>query len=214
MALVLGLAILSLADPEILLRLSWSDGIIFGVAVAGLCLLISTLAYFGGDRMVLGVSHARPVSHEDDPELYNVVEEMSIAAGTRMPKVFLIDDSAPNAFATGRDPEHASITVTSGLRSKLSRDELQGVVAHEMSHVRNYDTRLMLLLTVLIGTVVMLADFFWQALRFSSFSRGRRRNRDQNRSGGVIMLALLVVAVILGLIAPILAQLIQLAVSR
>jgi heat shock protein HtpX len=215
-ALVLGLAILSLAAPEILLRLSWSEGIIFGVAVVGLCLLISTLAYFGGDRMVLGVSHARPVSHEDDPELYNVVEEMSIAAGTRMPKVFLIDDSAPNAFATGRDPEHASITVTSGLRSKLSRDELQGVVAHEMSHVRNYDTRLMLLLTVLIGTVVMLADFFWQALSFSSFSRGRgrRRHPEGTGGGGIIMLALLVAAVILGLIAPILAQLIQLAVSR
>ena len=166
--------------------------------------------------MVLAVSGAKPLEHKDDPQLYNVVEEMAIAAGVPMPRVHLIDDPAPNAFATGRDPKHAAIAITTGLREKLNREELQGVVAHEMSHIANYDIRLMLLMAVLIGTIVMLADVFWQMLRFGSFgSRRDSNNKDSGKGGGgVVVLVIFVVAIILAIIAPILAQIIQLAVSR
>src|SRR5207244_13543505 len=116
---------------------------------------------YHADRLVLAIRHARPTEHKDAPELFNVVEEMAIAAGIPLPRIYVIADSAPNAFATGRDPQHAAVTITTGLREKLTRDELQGVIAHEISHIRNYDIRLMLLMAVLVGTVVMLADFFW-----------------------------------------------------
>src|SRR5262249_38358942 len=162
----------------------------------------------------LTLSHARPIEHKDDPELFNVVEEMAIAAGIPMPRIYVIADSAPNAFATGRDPQHAAVTITTGLRTKLTRDELQGVIAHEISHIRNYDSRLMLLLTVLVGTVVMLADFFWQILRFSSPGGGRRSRDSSKDGGGPLALILIIIAVVLALVAPLLAQLIQLAVSR
>src|SRR5207237_7614760 len=125
----------------------------------------------------------------DDPELFNVVEEMAIAAGLPMPRVYVIHDSAPNAFATGRDPQHAAVTVTTGLRQKLSRDELQGVIAHEMSHIRNYDICIMLLMAVLVGTVVMLADLFWQIIFRSG---GSRRSKD-DKGSGVVVIVLMVV---------------------
>src|SRR5262249_754963 len=148
------------------------------------------------------------------PELYNVAEEMAIAAGVPMPAVYLIYDSAPNAFATGRDPEHAAIAITSGLRSKLTRDELQGVIAHEMSHIRNYDIRLMLLMAVLCGSVVMRADMFVRMLWFTPSGSSRRRDDKGGSGGGIVALVLIILAVILSIIAPLLAQLIQLAVSR
>ncbi|WP_291990466.1 M48 family metallopeptidase [Luteitalea sp.] len=212
-AAVFGLAIVGILDPERLARLDWTQGLLIGGIAAGISLLLSIISYYGGDRMILAVSHARPIQHDDDPELFNVVEEMAIAAGAPMPGVYVIDDSAPNAFATGRDPRHAAITVTSGLRTKLTRDELQGVVAHEMSHIGNYDIRLMLLMAVLIGTVVMLSDFLWQTLFWSSVTGGRRRSRDES-GGNPIALVLVVFAVLLGILAPLLARIIQLAVSR
>jgi heat shock protein HtpX len=185
-----------------------------GGIAAGLSILFSFIGYHAGSDMVLAVSGAKPLAHEDDPELYNVVEEMAIAAGVPMPAVYLIYDSAPNAFATGRDPEHAVIAITSGLRSKLTRDELQGVIAHEMSHIRNYDIRLMLLMAVLVGTVVMLADMFVRMLWFTPSGSSRRRDDKGGSGGGIIVLVLIILAVILSIIAPLLAQLIQLAVSR
>jgi heat shock protein HtpX len=213
-AMVLGLAIVAYLAPESVQRLDIREALLVGGAAAGISLLLSLLAYYSGDSMILTLSHARPIEHKDDPELFNVVEEMAIAAGIPMPRIYVIDDSAPNAFATGRDPQHAAVTITTGLRTKLTRDELQGVIAHEISHIRNYDIRLMLLLTVLVGTVVMLADFFWQILRFSS-PRGGRRDRDSGKDGGgLLALVLIIIAVILALVAPLLAQLIQLAVSR
>jgi heat shock protein HtpX len=136
---------------------------------------------------------------------------MAIAAGVPAPKVYLIEDSAPNAFATGRDPEHASVTVTSGLRAKLTRDELQGVIAHEMSHVRNYDIRLMLLMAVLVGTVAVMADYL---LRATWFTGGRSRRDDRDSGGGALAGVILLVAIVLAIFAPIMAQIIQLAVSR
>src|SRR5262249_48756891 len=152
-ALALGLAILAVSAPDFVAQLDWTHALVVGAIAAAGALGIALLRHHPGDQMVLAVSGARAITHADDPELFSVVEEMAIAAGVPMPRVYLIDDPAPNAFATGRDPQHASIAVTTGLRRMMTRDELQGVIAHEMSHVRNYDIRLMLLLAVLIGTV-------------------------------------------------------------
>jgi heat shock protein HtpX len=182
-----------------------------GVAM-GVSLLISMAGFFGGADLVLSISGAHEISHDDDPQLFNVVEELSIAAGLPMPKVYLIDDPAPNAFATGRDPKHAVIAVTAGLRAKLTRDELQGVIAHEMSHVRNYDIRYSMLVAVMVGTIVMLADFFLRSLWFTG---GRRSDRDDRDSkGGGAQVIFLIIAIVLAILAPILAKLIQMAVSR
>jgi heat shock protein HtpX len=213
-AMILGLAILAYLAPEHVHSINIGEALLVGGVAAGLALLLSLFAYYQGDSMILAISHAHPIEHRDDPELFNVVEEMAIAAGIPMPRVYVIDDSAPNAFATGRDPQHAVVAITTGLRTKLTRDELQGVIAHEVAHIRNYDIRLMLLMAVLVGTVVMLADFFWQILRFSS-PRDRRRDRSDGKDGGgLFVLVLIIIAVILAVIAPILAQIIQLAVSR
>jgi heat shock protein HtpX len=210
--MVLGLGVLAYTDPRAVRNLNVQQALLVGLVSGGIAVLLSLFAYYGGQDMILAVSNAKPLQHSDDPELFNVVEEISIAAGLPMPAVYLIPDPAPNAFATGRDPEHAAITVTAGLRQKLNRDELQGVIAHEMSHIRNYDIRLMMLLAVLVGTVAMLADLFWQII----WRSGGNRNRDDgdNKGSGLFLLVVVVVATVLALIAPILAQIIQLAVSR
>ena len=215
LAILLTLAIVAYQQGGRLRDVDWVVASVVGLIAAGISLLISASAYFMGDDFVLAVHGARAIEHADDPELFNVVEEMAIAAGVPMPTVYLMQDDALNAFATGRDPAHASVAITTGLRTKLKRDELQGVLAHEMSHVANYDIRLMLLAAVLVGTVVMLCDVFWQMLRFGG--GGRRRdddNKKEGSGGGALMLILLVLAVILAMIAPLLAQLIQLAISR
>jgi heat shock protein HtpX len=211
-ALVLGLGIIAYCAPDAVSAINWGEGLVIGGIAAGVAFLISLISYYQGDKLILGISGARQIEHKDDPEFFNVVEEMAIAAGIPMPKVYLIDDPAPNALATGRDPRHAAVAITTGLRSKLTRDELQGVMAHEISHIRNYDIRLMLLLAVLIGTIVMLADFFWQLLRFSG--SGGRRTKSDGKGGGLVVLVLFLIAILLAIIAPILAQIIQLAVSR
>jgi heat shock protein HtpX len=209
-ALFLGLAIVACFDPDAIAQLRWWEGLLVGGLAAAVSLLFSLSGYFIGDQLILATSGARRIHHKDDPELFNVVEEMAIAAGLPMPRVYLIDDPALNAFATGRDPRHASVAITKGLRSQLTRDELQGVIAHEMSHVRNFDIRLMLLMAVLVGTVVMLSDFFWQILR----GGGSGSSKDSKGGGGLIVLVVLVIAILLALLAPILAQIIQFAVSR
>jgi heat shock protein HtpX len=210
LALILGIAILAYVDPRSFESLRWGPALAVGAIAAGLTLLYSLIAYYSGGSMVLAIAGARPLQHHEDPELYNVVEEMAIAAGIPMPSIYLIDDNALNAFATGRDPQHAVVAITRGLRSTLSREQLQGVIAHEVSHIRNYDIRLMLLMAVLVGTVVMLADLFWRLLWYS----GRGSRKSESKGGGIVTLVLIVVAVLLALIAPLLAQLIQLAVSR
>jgi heat shock protein HtpX len=140
----------------------------------------------------------------------NVVQEMALAAGVPMPKVYIIDDTAPNAFATGRDPQHASVAITTGLLQKLDREELQGVLGHELSHVRNYDIRFTLLVAVLVGSIALLADFF---LRFTFWGGGRRSSRDRD-GGGALIAIVYVVAIVLAVLAPIIARFVQLAVSR
>jgi heat shock protein HtpX len=182
-------------------------GAIFGLVLAFVVGTVSGLAtYYGGDRMVLAASRAKEISHDDAPVLFNVVEEMAIAAGLPMPKVYIVDDGAPNAFATGRDPEHASIAVTSGLLEKLDRDELQGVIAHEMSHVGNLDIRYAMLVGVLVGTTVLISDFFLRGLWFGG---GRRRE-----GGGQAQIIMIIVAIALAILAPLFARLLQLSISR
>ncbi len=203
-------------DPGAVASIRWTEVGLVGGGAAVLALVLSLISYYAGASMVLAVSRARPIQHDDDPELFNVVEEMAIAAGVPMPAVYLVNDPAPNAFATGRDPKHAAVTVTTGLRQIMSRDELQGVIAHEMSHVRNYDIRLMLVLAVLVGMVVMMCDLFWQMLRFSSGGSRRSSSSSDDKSdgGGILVIVLVVLAVVMAIVAPLLAQIIQLAVSR
>jgi heat shock protein HtpX len=172
--------------------------------------LLAVGSYYGGDSLVLSVSGAREVSATDAPQLMNVIQEMAIAANVPMPKVYVIDDTAPNAFATGRDPQHASVAITTGLLEKLDREELQGVMAHELSHVRNFDIRFALLVGVLVGSIALLADFF---LRFTFWGGGRRSNNDRGGSGG-LQAIFFVVAIVLSILAPIAARLVQLAVNR
>src|SRR5260370_4102323 len=136
-AMVLGLAILAYLSPASVSHLNIGQALVIGGLAAALSLLLSLLAYYSGDSMILAVSRARPIEHQDDPELFNVVEEMAIAAGLPMPRVYVIDDPAPNAFATARDPQHAAVTVTTGLRSKLTLHELQALIPHRMSLLRN-----------------------------------------------------------------------------
>lgn len=165
-------------------------------------------AYYRGDAVVLRASGAREVLGTEQPQLVNVVEELALAAGIPTPRIHLIDDTALNAFATGRDPEHASIAITTGLLDRLDREELQGVIGHELSHVRNLDIRYMLLVGVLVGSVALLADFF---MRYTWWGGGRRGSRE---GGGGLQALLTVLALVLAIVAPIAARLVQLAASR
>jgi heat shock protein HtpX len=185
----------------------------FGVTTGAivLAMLLSVGSYFAGDKLVLATSGAKEVTQQSAPQLMNVVQEMSLAAGTPMPKVYIIEDTAPNAFATGRDPQHASVAITTGLLQKLDREELQGVIGHELSHVRNFDIRFALLVAVLVGSIALLADFF---LRFTFWGGGRRGGGDRDRGGGGLIAIVYIIAIVLAVIAPIIARFVQLAVSR
>lgn len=179
-----------------------------GVALAVVIAVVSALAaYYGGASMILTMSRAKRIEKKDHPQLFNVVDELAIAGGLPMPAIYIIDDSAPNAFATGRDPENASVAITTGLLDKLSRDELQGVMAHELSHVGNRDILFSMMVGIMVGSIVLVSDFF---LRSVFWSRGGRK-RDQKGSAGAIML---VVALLFAIFAPLFAKLLQLAVSR
>lgn len=165
------------------------------------------ISYYFGDKITLLVSRAKEVRHDENPQLYHIVENLCIAAGLPVPKIYIIDDTAPNAFAAGRDPKHAVICVTSGILEKLKRSELEGVIAHELSHIGNYDIRLMTITVVLVGIVSLLSDWF---LRYTFWGR-REREREENNQFKIIILVL---AFILAILAPIIAGLIQLAISR
>ena len=175
-----------------------------------LAMVLSVGSYFAGDQLVLATSGAREVSQQSAPQLMNVVQEMALSAGVPMPRVYIIEDTAPNAFATGRDPQHASVAITTGLLQKLDRVELQGVMGHELSHVRNFDIRFALLVAVLVGSIALLADFF---LRFTFWGGGRRGGGDRDK-GGALVAVVYVIAIVLAILAPFIARLVQLAVSR
>ncbi len=188
----------------------------WGVAAAlAVAAAMSLGSYFAGDRLVLLSSGARQVDVANPPDRYkqlvNVVTEMSLAGGTPMPAVHVIEDSAPNAFATGRDPKHASVAVTTGLLDKMDREQLQGVMAHEMSHIGNYDIRFTLLVGVLVGSIALLADWF---LRYTFWFGGGRRGGGRDRGGGGLGLVIFAIAILLAILAPIIGRAVQLAVSR
>ena len=196
----------------------WGKGdLIFSLVVAGIAAAIAFIctlvSYFGGASAILGISRAKQIKKADDPQLFNVVEELCLAGGLPLPKIYLIDDTALNAFATGRNPSHASVAITVGLRAQLTRDELQGVMAHELSHVRNYDILYSMLIAVMIGTLVMLSQVFLRSLWFGGGSR-RRRSNNNNNGGGAAQLIMLIVAIVLAILAPILAKIIQMSMSR
>jgi heat shock protein HtpX len=172
----------------------------------------SIIGYFTGDKIVLTASGAHPVTHDEAPQLYNVVEEMTIAAGLpQVPAVYILDERSPNALATGRDPQHASIAVTRGLLERLDREELQGVVAHEMSHIRNYDIRFETLVGILVGMIALIADFF---LRWSFWGGMGGRRRGSSSGGDQAGAILAIVAIVLAILAPLAAFAVQFAVSR
>ncbi len=188
-------------------------GVVLAVAIAA---VMTVGSYFGGDALVMATSAAREVDTSQPAEKYrqlvNVVEEMRRAGGLPRPRVWVIDDSAPNAFATGRDAQHASIAVTTGLLDKLDREQLQGVIGHEMSHIGNLDIRFTLLVGVLVGSIALLADWF---LRFTFWGGGRRGGSGNDRGGGGGGAVLLfVLALVLAVLAPLIARIIQAAVSR
>ena len=176
-------------------------------------------AWFGGPRFILNRVHAKEITKELDPELFNVVDEMRIAAGIPMPRVYLIPETALNAFATGRDPEHGVVAITTGLRAKLTRDELQGVMAHEIAHIRHYDIRFSMLMAMMVGLIVLACDAL---LRFAWYGAwmgaGRGRSGGGKRDGGggfmIFIIIVKIVAIILSVVAPILAKVIQMTYSR
>ncbi len=169
--------------------------------------LMSFTSYWYSDKIVLRMSKAHPISKENNLELYRIVENLCITAGLPMPKIYIMDEAAPNAFATGRDREHAVVVFSQGLLNKLNRSEIEGVAAHELSHIGNRDILLMTVVVVLVGFVTLLADFF---LRWSWFGGSRRDSRDSGQIGMIIFVA----AIILSILSPLIAKLIQMAISR
>jgi len=193
--------------------LGYAFGLYFGDAFIGLALaiVISTLmalvSFYSGDKIILRMSHAVPADKRKYPHLVNTVEGLAIAAGIPKPKIYVIEDSAINAFATGRDSQHSSITVTTGAIKRLKRDELEGVIAHEMAHIRNYDIRMMMFVVILVGIIALLSDIF---LRSMIYGRGKSNRRQSGLIGVIIIL----IGLILAVLSPLIAQLIKLAVSR
>ena len=183
----------------------YNSPIILIIAIV-VALVQSITSYYAGDKIVLATSGAHEIVKKDNPMLWNIVDNLAITSGLPMPKVFIITEPVPNAFATGRDPKNASIAVTSGLLEQLDKNELQGVIAHELSHVGNFDIRLMTITAILVGVIAVVSDLFLRS-RWLGFGR----SRDENNNGGQILALVGIVAAIL---APIVAVIIQLAVSR
>lgn len=191
------------------ISLAWFGPGVDALGIVGMALIMTGImnfiSYFWSDKIVLGISGAKPISEKSNKALYRLVENLCIAAGLPTPKIYILEDSAPNAFATGRDKNHSAICFTTGILDKLNKQELEGVTAHELSHVGNRDTLLMSVVSVLVGTVALLSDWFLRSLWFGG------GNRDDDNKGSAIFMVLALVAAIL---APIVATLIQLAVSR
>ncbi len=202
-ALFVGFLVLVMAIGWIFAA-AYGDSSILWIAVI-FSTFMSLISYWRSDKLVLAIHRAQPITMENNPELYRVVENLSITAGLPVPKIFIVPEKAPNAFATGRNPEHAVLAVTEGLLERLDRSELEGVVAHELSHIGNWDMLISTVAVVLVGFIALLADFF----RRSMFWGGGGRD-DRNNTGAVLIL----IGVVLSILAPISASLIQLAISR
>ncbi len=186
---------------------AYIGNVFIGLSFAIILSVIMTLvSFYSGDKMILSMSHAIIADKKKYPHLVNSVEGLAIAAGIPTPKIYVIDDSAINAFATGRDPEHAAVTVTTGAIQRLKRDELEAVIAHEMAHIRNYDIRMMMLVVVLVGVVALLSDLFLR-----SFIYGKRKD---DIKGGTIVIVVVLIGIVLAILTPLIAQLIKLSISR
>lgn len=184
---------------------AFDNSLILAIAVA-VSIIQAFVGYYYSDKIALTISGAQPLEREQAKELFRVTENLSITAGIPLPKLYLIDDTAPNAFATGRDPQHAAIAVTRGLLEKLDKNELEGVIAHEISHITNYDIRLSTVVVVLVGVIALLSDWFLRSM----FWGGSRRDDREGGSNGVF----LIIGLVLAILAPLIAMLIQLAISR
>lgn len=183
-------------------------GEVGGLGIVGISLIVAGImnfiSYFWSDKIVLGISGAKPISEKENKDIYRLVENLCIAAGLPTPKIYVLEDTAPNAFATGRNPQHAAIVLTTGIIQKLDKQELEGVIAHELSHVGNRDTLLMTVVAVLVGMVALLSDWFLRSMWFGG--------RDNDREGGNAIFVVL--AIVAAILAPLVAMLIQLAISR
>jgi heat shock protein HtpX len=190
-------------------------GLGFGPGIVGYALIFSGVmsfaSYWWSDKIILGISGAHEASRKEFFDFYTVTENLCIGQRMKMPKLYVIEDSAMNAFSTGRDPEHAVVCATTGILARLNREELEGVIAHELSHVANYDIRLMSIVTILVGLLALMADWM---LRISAWGGGGRRKNSDRDEGGQLQLLFFVVGLLLALLSPIIAQLIQLAISR
>ena len=193
-----------------------TEGGFFGITIATVIWLVLTLVSFSsGDQIFLAASKAKPVTHDVHPQLFNVVEEMKIAAALpKMPKIYIINDPAPNAFATGRSPETASVAITAGLLGRLNRDELQGVIAHEISHILHRDILFVTLAGVMLGSIVLLSHVFLRSMFYGSMGGRGRRTSSGGKGGGQAAAVMLVIAIIAAILAPIMAQLLYFALSR
>jgi heat shock protein HtpX len=190
------------------------DGGMLGLMIAtGIWMVLTLISFSSGDQILLAASNATAVTHDVHPQLFNVVEEMSIAAGLPMPKVYIINDPAPNAFATGRNPKSASVAVTAGLLGRLNRDELQGVVGHEMSHILHRDILFVTLAGIMLGSVALLSQVFLRGTMYGGGSR-RRFSSGEGKGGGGAAIILLIIAIVVAILAPIMTQLLYFALSR
>jgi heat shock protein HtpX len=186
-------------------------GLIIATAV---WLILAMVSFSSGDQILLAASKANPVTHNEYPQLFNIVEEMKIAAGLpAMPKIYIIPDPAPNAFATGRSPQSASVAVTAGLLGRLNRDELQGVIAHEMSHILHRDILYVTLAGIMLGSIVLLSQVFLRSMYYSSVG-SRRRYSSGGKGSGQAVAVMLIIALVAAILAPIMAQLLYFALSR
>ena len=179
----------------------------FVVVAVAFSLFMNLFSYWFSDKIVLTMSGAHPIKREENLEFYRIVENLCITAGLNMPKLYVINDESPNAFATGRNQKHSAVAVTSGLLRTLNKNELEGVIAHELSHIGNKDILISTIVVILVGFVALLSDFFLRA----QFFRGRRDSRE---GGGQVQLVIMLVGIVLAILAPIVAMLIQLAISR
>ena len=185
-------------DPSIVIT--------FMVLAFIIAIIMALVSYYAGDKAALSISRAQPANRQDHAHYINTVEGLALAAQIPTPQIYVLPDDSINAFATGRDPKHASIAVTRGALAKLNRTELEGVVAHEMGHVRNYDMRLMTITVILVGLIALLSNFFLRSMIFG----GGRSNEDRGGGGGIFI----IVGLVLAILAPIIAELIKLAISR
>ncbi len=189
---------------------------VFGLLIAfAVWVILSLISFFSGDSIILAISKAKEINHDVHPQLFNIVEEMKIAAGLpKIPKVYIIDDPSPNAFAVGRNPEKSAIAVTSGLLSRLRRDELQGVVAHETSHIMNRDVLFCTFAGIMLGSIVLISQIFLRSLWYSGGSRRSSSRRSSGGGGGQAQAIMMIVAIVFAILAPLIARLLYLAISR